>query len=521
MRNHARILAVALALSASGCSLMVDPAKNDPLASAEGFCNSVQDVISKLDCDVFYQSGGRADPTAADQVLTSLRTSCDNLNAAVDAGRFTYDASAAQGCIDALESVGCKGIFAGMSGPAFPALCARAVKGSVAPGGSCLGWNTYQGGTGFALNECTQGSTCRYGDYNVCQSTCGFDSDVGGPCGRGNQYCKPNLFCNYNDFKCYAYVYPSGACDHSAYKFCDPDSSYCTAATGPGTCAYLPSSGACRTTGSNIWGYTCSSSYYCNAGTCTYRPYPGSAATCTSAPCQSGSYCDGTKCQYYVSEGGNCGAGAQCAYPPNGTSVPLYCDSGSTCRRYPATRLGQGSDCFNLGSAYCADGLFCDYANVLGQGANTCQPQQTSGLCPTYDMCAPGTECRYVNAQANNFCVPLGRLGDACDSSTGPTCLQGTWCKTPGSTITAGTCALLPGASEACATNGMQSCAFGTRPDYGTSCTCRSFLGEGEPCTGDWECGGTMTGRKCVSNFCQPFPCFTPVGWLAGSSGGT
>lgn len=521
MRNHARILAVALALSASGCSLMVDPAKNDPLETAEGFCNSIQDVISKLDCGVYYQTGGSVDPTALDQVLTSLRSGCDNLKTAVSGGRFTYDASAARGCIDALESVGCKGIFAGMGGPALPTACTRAVKGNVAPGGACYDWDGQQGGTGVTLNECTQGSSCRYNDFNVCQSTCAFDSDVGEACGRGNRYCKSNLYCNYSDYKCYAYVYPNGACDHSAYRFCDPSSSYCTAATGPGTCAYLPSSGAaCRTTGSSIWGYTCNSSSYCNAGTCTYKPYPGSGTTCTSAPCQEGSYCDGTWCKNYVAEGGSCGAGGgQCAYPPNGTSVPLYCDLGGTCRRYPATRLGQGGDCYNLGSSYCADGLFCDYGNVLGLGANTCQPQQTSGLCTIYEMCAPGTECRYDSALAKSYCVPLGRLGAACDS-TSLACLPGTWCKTPNVTTTAGTCSLLPGAGQACASGSMQACAFGTRPD-GTPCTCRPFFGEGEACSGDWECGGTMTGRKCVSGSCQPYPCFTPIGWLAGTSGGT
>jgi hypothetical protein len=509
---------------------MVDPAKNDPLKTAEGFCNSIQDVLSKLDCDVFSQAGGRADPTAADAVLTTLRSRCDSLQAAVSAGRFVYDGSAAQGCIDALEAVGCKGIFPGMTGgPPFPAACTRVVKGSVAPGATCLDWNTLQGGTGFTLNECAQGSTCRYTDGTVCQSTCAFESNVGESC-AGNYSCKADLYCSYdsgdaaNYQKCQAYRSNDAAC--GAYKYCDSNYYFCNTTTSK--CQYLPYAGQVSST---VWPYCRPSDSYCpspcTTGTtvCAPKTYPGGPTACGSVPCQEPTYCNtvSSTCKYYSGEGGSCANGDYCGYPPNGTSVPLYCDQGGHCRRYPATRLGQGDACYNLGSSYCADGLFCDSANVVGRGAYTCQPQLTAGqrCAGGSELCAPGTECRYVGAVADYFCVQQGALGAPCDAMNGgPTCLPGTWCKPPDATTTAGTCALLPGAGQPCASGGMQACAFGTRPDWATTCTCRAFPAEGEGCTGDWECGTTITGRRCVSGTCQPSSCYTPLGWLAGSGGG-
>lgn len=521
MRTNIRSVALLALLAAAGCSAVVDPAKNDPLKSAEGFCNSVQDVLDRLGCDVYFQGWGRADPTMADQLLTSLRSSCDNLKAAVDAGRFTYDAGAAQGCIDALEGVGCKGIFTGMGGgPAFPAACTRVVKGNVAPGGACTAWNAYQGNTGFVLNECTQGSTCRYGDYNVCQSTCGFDSDVGGPCGRGNQNCKSNLYCNYNDYKCYAYGGAGATCNNSNYQYCDSSYTYCNGST----CQYLPYAGSVSAT---AYPYCQSSAYLPSGGTpgvatCLSRPYPGYGACSGSIPCTSDSYCNYTlgSCSYYSAEGGPCGGtGYYCGSPPY-SAVSLYCDASNTCRRYPTTRLGQGADCYNLGTGYCADGLFCDTSNVLGGGANTCQPVQTSGLCSgAYDMCAPGYECRYVGAQANNYCVPLSGLGGACDTNNGPMCLPGTWCKTATGSGP-GTCSAYPGPGQACANTGMSACARGSYPVWGATCVCTAYAGEGSPCSMDSECGGQVTGMRCLANTCQPFACFTPLGWLGGSSSG-
>lgn len=517
MRTNIRSVALLALLAAAGCSAVVDPAKNDPLKSAEGFCNSVQDVLDRLGCDVYFQGWGRADPTMADQLLTSLRSSCDNLKAAVDAGRYTYDGAAAQGCIDALEAGGCKGIFAGAmgsppyGGPPFPAACTRVVKGNVAPGGACLVWNANQGATGFALNECSQGSTCRYGDYNVCQSTCGFDSDVGGTCGRGNYNCKSNLYCGA-DFTCHAYLAAGASCTGADQYHCDFSYTYCNGST----CQYLPYAGSVSV---SVYPYCYPNAY--PSGTpgvsnCVYKSYPGSGTCSGSIPCTSDSYCTSTgTCAYYSAEGGPCGGtGFYCGNSP----VSLYCDSGNVCRRYPSTRLGQGADCYNLGSAYCADGLFCDTSNVLGAGANTCQPVQTSGICNgAWDMCAPGYECRWNGL--NNECQQLGGLGAACDTNNGPMCLPGTWCKTATGTGP-GTCSAYPGPGQACANAGMSACARGSYPVWGATCVCTAYAGEGSPCSTDSECGGQVNGMRCLANTCQPFACYTPLGWLGGSSGG-
>jgi hypothetical protein len=517
MRNQLRLLSVALALT--GCSLLVDPKAKEPLKTADGFCNSVQDVLQNLGCDVVNQSYGAVDPTAAAQLLAELRTGCQNLQAAVTAGRFTYDEANAKACIDALQAGGCKAIFGGAMGAVPPPLaCAKALKGSVGFGGSCQVWNGTQGGTGVVLNECASGNTCLYSDPAACPGTCGHASILGGPCGVGNVVCNPSdtsLYCDYSAHVCRNYLYPSLACNNSIYLYCDSNYYYCSASTGPGTCQSLPTSGPC------LNGYQCSSGYFCSAGSCAPMTYPGSGVLCASTPCQSGSFCNSTTgfCSYYSNEGASCSGGNQCGYPPN-VPAPLYCDSGGYCRRYPTTLLGRGADCFGVPN-YCGDGLFCDTANLLGQGANTCQPLRTSGTCPMYTECAPGYSCLNDASAvpAGPYCKPLGAAGAACNTMNGPLCLSGTFCKTPSTTIYDGVCTLLPGDGQPCATSGMRQCAYGTIMDSTSGCVCKGPLPEGSACTYDSQCGFQVNGTKCIAGTCQSFVCEAPVGWLAGSAG--
>lgn len=513
MTRNFRSLAVAIVLSA-GCSAMVNPEKNDPLKDAEGFCNSVQDTLDRLGCNLYDSWAPGIAPAALDLQLTALRRNCDSLQALVDAGHFAYDEGIAEDCLSALEARGCRSIHLAYYG-AWPLACTNALKGNVAPGGSCTYADTgpvQQGSYNVTLNECTQGSTCLTNDLATCGGgVCGFRSNVLESC-AGNHECQPYLYCDYNGgYVCRQYAGSGAACTTST--LCDPDYYYCSG----GSCAALPSAGQTCAPGSK-----CRVGNWCNYNTNVCTAYVGYNATCNYSSgliCATGLFCaTDSKCRYYNGEGGSCASPDQCG---SSGSISLYCDESSICRRYPSAPMAQGASCYNLGTAFCADGLFCDTTGAVG-AANTCQPKVGGGaLCPTYEMCADGYTCQYDPTIAGNACRRLKGLGESCASISYDYCQPGLWCDEMGSD----TCKLPGGAGQPCANGGMQPCGPGTYPDYATTCTCRAFFGEGAACTSSYECGEFQTGRRCLTSggptsTCQTLSCRVPAGWLAGGSGG-
>lgn len=512
MTHSARLLAIALASASLGCSAIVDPEAADPLATAEGFCNSIQDALADLPCG--------ASPAAIEQQYTYLRRHCDTLQAAVSAGRFTYSQGRAADCIDAIERYGCRGVFDAMAMTSFewPQACQEALRGRVEAGGAC----TYREWSGAArqatdswvLDECVDGAGCYptpAGD-GVCGETCAFPAALGESC-YGDRPCQPGLLCAYN----FGYVCQAGVTGDPCYSPSDCaggyyGGSYCTGS--PGTCQPAASVGSPCSLGA-----FCSADAYCASGTCVARAGPGQSCA-GSVQCQLGLTChyDGAyTCKYMAAEGESCAA-TSCDYTGE---LQLYCDAAKVCRRYPAEPLPRGADCYNLGTAYCADGLFCDSVGTFGP-VSTCQPQLGPGAdCstgPGYEMCRPGTYCFYdsMASPPTSTCRDMPGVGGACDAMAMLPCEGGLACNAV-YPATVGTCDTMPTDGEPCSSGGaMMGCAPGHYQDYLSTCVCRRYKGEGQPCANDTECGGSQTGLRCAptSMTCRfQYACEVPIGW--------
>lgn len=510
MTTSARSAALLVALASLGCSAVVDPEGYDPVASAEGFCNSIQDALADLPC-------GTAD-AALDQQFAYLRTGCDTLQAAVDGGRFTYDSGSAAACIDAIERLGCRGMFnmGAMATFEWPQPCRDALRGRVPAGGACSydEWSGARQGVGqYTLSECVEGAGCyaSMGGDGVCGDTCEHPAGYLESC-YGGRPCQEGFVCAANlDYKCH-YGTTGDSCNYS-WSDCAPGY-FCTLSPG-GTCQVAAPAGQPCSLGSY-----CSTDSYCDYGTATCVAKVGYGGDCSSKPCQDGLNCFydsayGTyACTYFAQEGQSC-ALANC---DNNAQPSLYCDAAQICRRYPAEPLPRGASCWNLGTAYCADGLFCDTYAIVGT-LNTCQPQLgPGGDCPGgmgYELCRPGTYC---DSMATYTCVALGGPGADCNTLYSTTCQNGLYCRTEGMT-SYGVCDTLPTDGERCASSGMSLCAPGhymTYPPPNGYCVCARALEVGDACFSDDQCG-YGTGLRCDPGFgtCQlRYTCEVPIGWL-------
>jgi hypothetical protein len=479
MNSNARLLSALSALAAlslSGCSLLVDPAKSAPLQTAEGFCNSVQDVAYAGRCDAFGLSGAAAAatqisilaPEAALQVFEAYRGRCDALQAEVDAGRYRYDAGKAKECLDVIQRRGCRGL----DGAAFawPAECERILEGKVPENSECLhdggslqvlsgGYALLQGSTRYRLTECVAGTVC-YVQAGLTSGRCVRPTETAGaPCyppGPARQDgCRAGLYCDYGNTCEPTLAYDGAPCPTDPRR-CDP------------------------------------SGWVCDPGTtqCISLPFEGQACTAGYAECAPGLVCD-----HAVAPG--------------------------TCVKRPAEPIasGQYSPSASGVGNFCGDGLFRD---SLG----TCAPQKGDGApcAVALNDCRPGLACD----SSSGTCALVGALGTDCSTAASslPPCLPGLICSgAEGSGI--GRCALPPGVGEPCAMVGVAQCAPGLRAASATSppsCTCVPFTPEGATCTvgATDECGLDQgTGRQCVYvpslgvSICQRVPSALPAGWFA------
>ena len=187
--------------------------------------------------------------------------------------------------------------------------------------------------------------------------------------------------------------------------------------------------------------------------------------------CFRGSSCPGT-CQPYVSEGGDCSGGEQCApalvcangmcVMPVGegdsctpSGIPacgpgLACDSDTnTCQRiFPTPSADLGDSCNPMvGSAsavFCASGLSCAFAGEDSSGMPTFQCIEANlaegAPCPfgLPDPCGPGLYCAGLDLTSTppvvmGTCQPIPGAGEPCAAAASPLfdeglCAPGTWC---------------------------------------------------------------------------------------------
>lgn len=348
MTSNLRILAVALVLAA-GCSALVDPEKNDPLKTAEGFCNSVQDVL----VDVIQRCNpGNA---AFVEMIQAYRVGCDNLDAAVAEGRMGYDRALGEACLAALDGASCA-----LLGDSIFETCALATPGKVPAGNPCLRTG------GGRPSDCTSDSTCVAA--LACPGTCVTKPTLAGAaCGASTNYeCGGGLVCVYQPTTgtslCANPVGIGGVCSGSSDCV---DGAYCDYSGTPSTCQTIPT---------------------------TPQPAGGDCYYNGDSGCQPGLYCAwnlGDTCQPIQPLGSTCVYGSECGQPPN------------TCSRVPGVPTGTcirarllGEACI-AGNEECASELWCD-ASAPGASGVCRGPSADGGTCQYPYAAAVTAEARYT-----------------------------------------------------------------------------------------------------------------------------
>jgi hypothetical protein len=125
-------------------------------------------------------------------------------------------------------------------------------------------------------------------------------------------------------------------------------------------------------------------------------------------------------------------------------------------------------------------------------------------VCPADEVAVAG-KCGCAAGQtkdANNMCVTVAGLGDACDTASSPcTSTQYSYCAASGAG-TAGTC------TKTCGTDNDCDAAF-TCADWEAQPYCRTFTGAGDPCASAADCTGdakycdSFQSHKCIVQNCS------------------
>lgn len=400
--NTLRSTALLVLTLLSACSLAT---KTDPLSpwdNAENFCFAYADLAAKATITC-----GPATTAAADafyRAATEGMAGCTAIQAAVDAGRLTYDSGKGKSCLEALDSGVCSTV---------ETACEGVLIGAVAVGGVCK------------LNkECS--SPYAYCNVATCPGVC-------------------------------AYRVVGDHCESDAE--CDPSIYFCaTTGTVANTCQarVSPGFGCGLTTEPSI----CALGYYCNSTSQTCVPRLTGGMVCSDTlPCndQLGLACDPWD-HFCVSAptgpspiGGKCGGGFTCdkwtafcdttASPPTCRSrfaldMGISCTSSEACTRpgvcarfpgfsYPtcgATRL-VGQQCVG-GQNSCIPGAWCDgSADIVG----TCQALPQIGepcqlLLPAEQSDCLGSWCNGSVAPGNRTCVAYRQVGESCGNPGSAPC---------------------------------------------------------------------------------------------------
>ncbi|NMC72616.1 MAG: hypothetical protein GYA57_21520 [Myxococcales bacterium] len=217
----------------------------------------------------------------------------DEVEAPVNAGRRSYDAEAAGGCLAGLQSLlrDCT-----LAEPQWPEDCDRMLVGTLAAGRSCESDADCVPGLECHARACTDmpdagqaclaGADCAEGLYCGDDEVCHAPQGVGGPCPEGNEACADDLYCDLRTSLCAAPLARGEACRH-ANAVC-VEGLYCAVAAG--TCEPLPAAGGDCVESSG----QCAEGLYCDgdSGTCRERLPAGAACTaddqCASDDCTGG-----------------------------------------------------------------------------------------------------------------------------------------------------------------------------------------------------------------------------------------
>ena len=259
-------------------------------------------VATASDCHAFYDRFAIESPSLA---------------AAIEAGSVQYDEDAAQGCIDAYDSLSCD-----LTRQPLGALaaCDEVYEGALVDGAAC----------GFDL-ECKSGSCARESCPDACcPGTCRPEKPLPGIDEACESFCVDGAYCGFDSI-CHAWLPKGAACQAST--ICE-FGLYCAGASmgGSGVCKALPYdgepcegpcaeyashclAGVCQPAG--VAGDACNAEAYCTAFySCNSDQrcgsLPGVGMECNGS-CSGGAYCDGTVCLEQKPSGASCMLNVECA----------------------------------------------------------------------------------------------------------------------------------------------------------------------------------------------------------------
>jgi hypothetical protein len=275
---------------------------------------------------------------------------CNEIGAAVAAGRTRIDEQQAAACADLIRGASCATL------EPDPSPCDELYVGLVPAGGTCL-----------SFADCAKGTACRV-PGNACGGTCVAVRQIGESCDlSGNMNCVSHASCEQGHCVARVHQGQGGPCasDFDCRDGVLSDALYCPEPPDPkaGTCQAVKSAGPCARN------EECQARYYCapDSHTCTLRLAAGARCTPGEDACENTSACAGT----------TGAAGTTCVSLPR----PV----GSSCSRRP-------------GEAVLCDG-WCDASPSGGTGL--CQPKKKDG-----ERCASAAECLGRCDEAAGRCVP-------------------------------------------------------------------------------------------------------------------
>ncbi len=308
-------------------------------ATAAEFCDSLYDSFATR-----YAACSKAPLAWATQFVDKVRL-CAGMVGAVDAGKGTYDRSAAGQCLAYFESASCTDLRAVRDDVKYVTACHTAVRG--------------KGASGYPYTYCASDEECAsgrcYGAGASCPGYCFNGYGPGATC-INDRVCAPGLFCKYPGNTCQPYdARPGNGEECNIGLGCRPGL-YCdgsVASVDPGTCKPQVSAGPCPTDPKAM-----APGYGCFGGTA--RQLLGPGETCSSSPdlCGPGLYCGaGNLCTQEPFVGEAC-VMANGAYQG---CIGGYCDAFGSHRCVPPSAAPCYSDWDCASQGYCINGTCQSY----------------------------------------------------------------------------------------------------------------------------------------------------------------
>ena len=301
---------------------------------------------------------------------------------AVKQKRLTFDAKAAQACVEAQKNAGCS------VDAYFDALdkCAPTYKGAVPTGGTCL-----------SSFECATGNWCDQGNgtgTDGCSGTCKANDAAGATCDPNNPHCNDSDYCDGTTMKCTARAQVGQPC-------------------GQVECAI---------------GSTCKG--YIPADDTTTPPTPETPGTCSGrgklgdpcqtyffgdTDCQVGLFCDPNQqnpvCSQPLAMGSDCSWYYACQDPLDCTGLTFDQNTGAvaqTGKCSPFLDIGQTCSNATADDTGCPLDSTCDTTSMTcklgGQLGDTCDPMGFGG-CSGANLYCDG---------ATSKCTQMVPFGGAC-----------------------------------------------------------------------------------------------------------